>query len=287
MIKRLGNLIIGFLHLLTGALEERNPDVLLGLEQENLRKQLGNYNRGLSTHASLCERLNTQVKRLENEERSLRVQTTVLVRGGKRPKAGVFALRLQTVERDLRESRAQLARAEEVYRELSRARDQSFKRAQSQIQALRFDLDDLKIRRATTELTEAASGLITQIGGPGDTLQRLQELVENERDRAAGKARIAGDAMASTSFELDEAQQEALAEQALIDFEVSSKKIELEERMLFDRAEESRYSKTNALVPDRRGEIEIATNSGGRKQRGELAADSVKQSGIRSNATRA
>ena len=287
MIKRLGNLIMGFLHLLTGALEERNPDVLLGLEQENLRKQLGNYNRGLSTHASLCERLNTQVKRLENEERSLRVQTTVLVRGGKRQKAGVFALRLQTVERDLRESRAQLARAEEVYRELSRARDQSFKRAQSQIQALRFDLDDLKIRRATTELTEAASGLITQIGGPGDTLKRLQELVENERDRAAGKARIAGDAMASTSFELDEAQQEALAEQALIDFEVSSKKIELEERMLFDRAEESRYSKTNALVPDRRGEIEIATNSGGRKQRGELAADSVKQSGIRSNATRA
>jgi phage shock protein A len=270
MIKRLGNLIMGFLHLLTGALEERNPDVLLGLEQENLRKQLGNYNRGLSTHASLCERLNTQVKRLENEERSLRVQTTVLVRGGKRQKAGLFALRMQAVERDLRESRAQLARAEEVYRELSRARDRSFKRAQSQIQALRFDLDDLKIRRATAEMTEAASGLITQIGGPGDTLKRLQELVENERDRAAGKARIAGDAMVSTSFELDEAQQEALAEQALTDFEVSSKKIELEERMLFDRAEESRYSKTNALAPDRRGEIEIATNSEGEKAKGRI-----------------
>ncbi len=227
MIKRLGNLITGFLHLLTAALEERNPDVLLALEQENLRKQLGNYNRGLSTHASLCERLNTQVKRLENEERSLRVQTTVLVRGGKRQKAGGFALRLQTVERDLRESRAQLARAEEVYRELSRARDRSFKGAQSQIQALRFDLDDLKIRRATAELTEAASGLITQIGGSGDTLKRLQELVENERDRAAGKARIAGDAMASTSFQLDEAQQEVLAEQALTDFERNRNSYEL------------------------------------------------------------
>jgi phage shock protein A len=270
MIKRLRNLIMGFLHLFTAALEERNPEVLLGLEQENLRKQLGNYNRGLSMHACLCERLNTQVKRLENEERSLRVQTTALVRGGKRQKAGVFALRLQTVERDLQESRAQLTRAEEVYRELTKARDRSFKRAQSQIQALRFDLDDLKIRRATAELAEAASGMITQIGGSGDTLKRLQELVENERDRAAGKARISGDAMDSTSFELDKAQQEALVEQALTDFEVSSEGIELEERMLFDRAGESCYSKTNALVPDRRGKIEIATNSEGKKAKGKI-----------------
>jgi phage shock protein A len=146
-----------------------------------------------------------------------------------------------------------LARAEEVYRELSRARDQSFKRAQTQIQALRFELDDLKIKRATAELTEAASGLITQIGGPGDTLKRLQELVENERDRAAGIARIAGDAMDSTRFELIEAEQEALAEQALTDFEVSSRGVESEERMLFGRAEESYYSKTNSPVPDRRG----------------------------------
>jgi phage shock protein A len=269
MIRRLGNLIMGFLRLFTAALEERNPEALLGLEQENLRKQLGNYNRGLLTHAGLCERVSTQVKRLEDEERSLRVQTAALVRGGKRQKAGMFALRLQTVERDLLGSRAQLARAEEVYRELSRARDQSFKRAQSQIQALRFELDDLKIRRATADLNEAASGLITQIGGPGGTLKRLQELVENERDRAAGKARIAGGAMDSTRFELDEAEQEALAEQALADFEISFKGLESEERMLFGRAEERCYSKTNSLVPDRREKIEIAMNSEGEKSKKE------------------
>jgi phage shock protein A len=279
MIKRLGNLIVGFLNLFTTALEERNPEVLLGLEQENLRKQLGNYNRGLSTHAGLCERLSTQVKRLEYEERSLRAQTTVLMRGGRRQKAGALALRLQTVERDLQGSRTQLARAEEIYRELSRARDQSFKTAQTQIQALRFELDDLKIRRATAELTEAASGLITQMGGHGDTLKRLQEMVEHERDRAAGKARIAGDAMESASSELDEAQQEALAEQALTDFEISCKGIELEEVKLFDRPEESCYLKTNNLVTDRRARIEIAADSEREKQRPELAANSAKQSG--------
>jgi hypothetical protein len=70
MIKRLGNLIMGFLHLFTSALEKRNPEVLLELEQENLRKQIGKYNLGLSAHAGLRERLIRQVKRLENEERS-------------------------------------------------------------------------------------------------------------------------------------------------------------------------------------------------------------------------
>jgi phage shock protein A len=279
MIKRFGNLIMGFLNLFATALEERNPEVLLGLEQENLRKQLGNYNRGLSTHAGLCERLSTQVKRLEYEERSLRAQTTVLVREGRRQKAAASALRLQTVERDLQGTRIRLARAEEIYRELSRARDQSFKKAQTQIQALRFELDDLKIRRATAELTEAASGLITQMGGHGDTLKRLQELVERERDKAAGKARIAGDAMESASSELDEAQREALAEQALTDFEASCKGIESEEGMLFDRLEESCYLKSNSLVIERPAGIEIATNSEGEKQRPELAANGTKQSG--------
>jgi phage shock protein A len=279
MIKRLGNLIMGFLHLFTSALEKRNPEVLLELEQENLRKQLGNYNHSLAGHAGLCERLSTQVKRLESEERSLRAQTTVLSRGGKRQTAGTFALRLQIVERDLRGSRTQLARAEEVYHELSRARDLAFKKAQAQIQALRFELDDLKIKRATAELTEAASGLITQIGGHGDTLKRLQELVEHERDRAAGKARIAGDAMDATSSELDEAEQEALAEQALSEFEASFPGIEAEGQKSFDRADESRGLKATNSFPDRRTRIELMPNSEGEKQRGELASNGTKQSG--------
>jgi phage shock protein A len=277
MIKRLGNLIMGFLHLFTTALEKRNPEVLLALEQENLRKQIGNYNLGLSTHAGLCERLVTQVKRLENEERSVRAQTTALLRRGKRQSAGAFALRLQNVERDLQGSRTQFARAEEVYRELIRARDLACKKAQSQIQALRFELDDLKIRRATAELTEAASGMITQIGGPGDTLKRLQELVEHEREKAAGKARVAGDAMDSTSSELDEAQQEALGEQALTNFE-ASQEIESEGRQLFDRSDESRHWKTAHPAPDRRTKIERVTNSEGEKARGEPAANGAQQS---------
>jgi len=60
--------------------------------------------------------------------------------------------------------------------------------------------------------------MIGQIGAGGDTLNRLQEIVESERQRAAGRARVARDSMNMSEVELKEAEQKALANQALADF---------------------------------------------------------------------
>ena len=168
MFKRIGNLIQGFFGLFVGGLEKRNPEALLEVERENLRKQIGQYNQGLAAHAGLCERLITQVKKLELEERELRAKTTAFLRSDNRDAAGQTALRLQTIQRELTEDRTQLEQAETTYRELIRARDVAIKNAQSKIEALRFGLDDLKIKKATAELTQMASGMITQIGGSGE-----------------------------------------------------------------------------------------------------------------------
>jgi phage shock protein A len=94
----------------------------------------------------------------------------------------------------------------------------SIPRNQTKIEALRFSLDDLKIKKATAELTQMASGMVTQIGGAGDTLERLQHMVEEEREVAAGKARVARDSLDTTGLHLKEAEQKALEEQALADF---------------------------------------------------------------------
>jgi phage shock protein A len=218
MFKRIGNLIQGFFGLFVGGLEKRNPEALLEVERENLRKQIGQYNQGLAAHAGLCERLITQVKKLEVEERELRAKTTAFLRSDNRDAAGQTALRLQTIQRELTEDRTQLEQAETTYRELIRARDVAIKNAQSKIEALRFSLDDLKIKKATAELTQMASGMITQIGGSGDTLQRLQSMVEEERERAAGAARVARDTLDTSGVALKEAEHKALEEQALADF---------------------------------------------------------------------
>jgi len=218
MFKRIGNLIQGFFGLFVGGLEKRNPEALLEVERENLRKQIGQYNQGLAAHAGLCERLITQVKKLDLEERELRAKTTAFLRSDNRDAAGQTALRLQTIQRELTEDRTQLEQAETTYRELIRARDVAIKNAQSKIEALRFSLDDLKIKKATAELTQMASGMITQIGGSGDTLQRLQSMVEEERQRAAGAARVARDTLDTSGVALKEAEHKALEEQALADF---------------------------------------------------------------------
>src|SRR6516162_1286147 len=118
MFQRLANLVRGFFSLFVSGLERQNPEALLEVEQENLRKQIGQYNQGLATHAGLCERLISQVRQLENEQRDLRARTTANLRAGNRDAAGQLALRLQTIERELEENRNQLQQAETTYKEL-------------------------------------------------------------------------------------------------------------------------------------------------------------------------
>ena len=218
MFQRLVNLIRGFFGLFISGLERQNPEALLEVETENLRKQIAQYNQGLASHAGLCERLMSQVKKLEAEERDLRAKTSANLRAGNRDAAGQYALRLQTVQRELGENRTQLEQAETTYKDLLKARDVAVNSARAKIESLRSSISDMKMKRAMAELTEMASGMISSIGGSGDTLDRLQTMVEEERTKAAGRARVARDSMDMSGIQLKEAEQNALAEQALADF---------------------------------------------------------------------
>src|SRR5437588_3788011 len=103
MFQRLSNLVRGFFSLFISGLERQNPEALLEVEQENLRKQVAQYNQGLASHAGLCERLMAQVKKQEAEQRDLRARTSAQLRAGNRDAAAQYALRLQTLERELEE----------------------------------------------------------------------------------------------------------------------------------------------------------------------------------------
>jgi phage shock protein A len=218
MFERLANLIRGFFGLFISGLEKQNPEALLEVETENLRKQISQYNQGLASHAGLCESLMSQIKKLELEQRDLRAKATANLRAGNRTAAGQYALRLQTVDRELEENRKQLEQAETTYKDLLKARDVAVSSARAKIESLRSSISDLKMKRAMAELTEMASGMIGTIGGSGDTLDRLQTMVEEERTKAAGRARVARDSLDMSGVQLKEAEQNALADQALADF---------------------------------------------------------------------
>lgn len=218
MFARLSNLFRGFLSIFIKDLERKNPEALLELEQENLRKQIGNYNQGLAAHAGLAERLMGQVRRLEAEEQELRARTTAHLRAGNQAAAGQHALRLQTVTRELAENRRQLADAEETYKNLVKARDVAVNAARAKIESLKGAINDMRMKKAMADMNEMAAGMIGEIGGSGDTLNRLHEMVEEERTKAAGRARVAKDSLDMGQIHIQESEQQALADQALADF---------------------------------------------------------------------
>jgi phage shock protein A len=218
MFHRIANLFRGFFGLAVSGVERRNPEALLEVESENLRKQMASYNQGLISHAALCERLMTQVKKLEAEQADIRAKAAAHLRIGNRDAAAQYALRLQMVERELGENRKQLEHAETTYTELVRARDVAVANAKAKIDAIKTDINDLKTKRALAELTETASGMVTRIGGSGDTLDRLQTMIDDERSKAAGRVRVAQSSLDTSGIQVKENEQKALADQALADF---------------------------------------------------------------------
>jgi len=218
MWQRLVNLFRGFIGLFISGLERQNPRALIEVEKENLRKQIARFNDNLATHAGFCERLMRQVKNLEAQERDLAAKAAANLKVGNRNAAGQYALQLKTVKEQLEENRQQLVAAEETYKKLVQARDVAVRDAQAKIESLKRLLSETEMFEAQAELQEMANGMISSIGGAGDTLNRVEEYLTERRDKAAGRARVAASTIDASKVELMEAEQQALADQALAEF---------------------------------------------------------------------
>ena len=217
MFKRIGNLVKGFFGLFIKKVERANPEALLEVEKENLRKMIADYNKGLASHAGLTERLLTQVRKLQKEETQLKAKASANLKAGNKKLAGQYAFRLQTVRRELEENRAQAEEAETTYKELVHARDVSVKAAREKINEIAHGINDAKVKKAMADLNEMATGMISEIGGSGDTLNRLHEMVEEERTNAAGRLRVAQDSIDTTEIKSLADEQNAMEEMALAD----------------------------------------------------------------------
>jgi len=218
MWARISNLFKGFLSLFISGLEKQNPRALIEAEKENLRKQIARFNESLATHAGFCERLMRQIKNLESMERDLAAKAAANLKVGNRAAAGQYALQLKTVKEQLEENRTQLKAAEETYQKLVKSRDVAVSEAQAKIESLKRLLTETEMLEAQAELQEMAQGMISSIGGSGDTVARVEEYLTERRDQAAGRARVASSSIDSSKVELMEAEQQALADQALTEF---------------------------------------------------------------------
>ena len=215
---RTWNLFQGLASRLLSFFERRNPEALLELEKENLRKLMGRFNEGLISHAALSERLMRQVTGGEIEQLQLTAKIQAHMKADNRKAAAGHALRLKQVEARLAEDRKQLEAAEETYHKLVRTRDAAVAEARNKIEQVRRQIGDLKVKRAVADLESMAAAMVSDLGGAGDSLNRLQDMVEDEREKAAAHARVAGGSVDASDLAIEEAEQDALAEQALEEF---------------------------------------------------------------------
>ncbi|MFZ0429002.1 MAG: PspA/IM30 family protein [Acidobacteriota bacterium] len=218
MLNRIANLFRGFLSLFISGIEKANPRALIEAEKENLRKQIARFNDNLANHAGFVERLMRQVKNLETQERELAGKAAANLKAGNREIAGQYALQLRTVKEQLEENRQQLEAAEQTYQKLVKTRDVAIKEARQKIESLKRMISETELMEAQAELQEMAQGMITSIGGSGDTIARVEEYLTERRDKAAGRARVASSSIDVSGVELQEAEQKAMADQALTEF---------------------------------------------------------------------
>ncbi|MBN2054177.1 PspA/IM30 family protein [bacterium] len=218
MFKRLANLIKGFIGMFVSGLERSNPRALIEAEKENLRNQISRFNKNLTDHRAFVERLLRQIKNLENQESDYSRKVMAYLKVNNRATAGQFALHLKTVKEQLEENRQQLVEAEKTYKELIRARDVSVKEAERKIDSLKRMISEAEMMEAQAELQEMASGMISSIGGSGDTLDRVEEYITERRDKAAARAKVAADSLDTSDVQLKEAEMEVMGEQALLEF---------------------------------------------------------------------
>lgn len=221
MWRRISTLFKGFFSLFISGIERENPRVLIEAEKENLRKQIARFNDNLATHAGFVERLMRQIKSLEAKEKELTARIAANIKVGNRAIAGQMALELQTVKQQLEENRQQLVESEATFKKLVKTRDVAVQEAQAKIEKLKRLMSETEMMEAQAELQEMAKGMITQIGGSGDTLNRVEEYLNERRDKAAGRARVASTSIDIKEVELKEEEQKALAEQALVEFEAA------------------------------------------------------------------
>jgi hypothetical protein len=220
--KRLANLWCAVVGQSVSELETQNAEALLDFEREALHQKVQQYNRGLAGHAALCERLKVEVVRLERERALLQPKLQARLSAGDRAGAGRHALRLQQIASELQTNTQQLEESEAMYRELVRSREVAMRAAHDKLNQLRGSITALRAQQALADLSEMAAGMHGSIGLSDADVERLRQRVDDKRHQAAGRVRVARDCIDTSAVDATQAEQEALAELALREYEAHS-----------------------------------------------------------------
>jgi phage shock protein A len=218
MFARIGRLFRGFLGLFISGIEEANPEALMEAARQEFRGRMAQYNLALAKMAGVAERLKSQVNAKAARATDLERRILANHRAGNMELAGTLARELQELKADLQIDSQELKETEEAYDANLRQAKVAQREFEDKVRRLEKQLSQVKIKEAQAEAASALSSVAFKVGDLGDTMKRVDEVLQKRYEVSAGKARLAKDMVDMETVQEKENERKALEQVALAEF---------------------------------------------------------------------
>ena len=218
MFARIGRLFRGFLGLFISGIEEANPEALMEAARQEFRGRMTQYNLALAKMAGVAERLKSQVNAKATRAQELERRILANHRAGNMDLAGTLARELQELKTDLQADTQELKDTEEAYDANLRQAKVAQREFEDKVRRLEKQLSQVKIKEAQAEAASALSSVAFKVGDLGDTMKRVDEVLQKRYEVSAGKARLAKDMVDMETVQEKENERKALEQVALAEF---------------------------------------------------------------------
>jgi phage shock protein A len=218
MFSRIGRLFRGFVSLFVSGLEEANPEALMEAARQEFRDRMAQYNLALARMGGVAERLKSQVN--GKMARAVDLERRILAnhRAGNMELAGTLARELQELKADLETDTQELKETEDAYQANLRQAKLAQREFEDKVRRLDKQLSQVKIKEAQAEAAAALSNVAFKAGDLGDTMKRVDEILQKRYEVSAGKARLAKDMVDMDAITEKENERKALEQVALAEF---------------------------------------------------------------------
>jgi phage shock protein A len=218
MFSRIGRLVRGFLSLFISGLEEANPEALMEAARQEFRDRMAQYNLALARMGGVAERLKSQVNGKMTRAQELERRILANHRAGNMELAGTLARELQELKADLSTDTQELKETEDAYQANLRQAKLAQREFEDKVRKLDKQLSQVKIKEAQAEAAAALSSVAFKAGDLGDTMKRVDEILQKRYEVSAGKARLAKDLVDMDAINEKEGERKALEQVALAEF---------------------------------------------------------------------
>jgi phage shock protein A len=196
-----------------------DPIAQMQYEYDSAVEQLKSGREGLEQYRALVERVSRQVAAEQQHVTMLEAKIKSYLQAGERDTAAKFALELQKAKQELAENQAQLKMHEDAYNNnVTKIKHATKKLGEVKAKIQKYDAE-LKMSRAEAEMAKLATSfdfnVTTDFG-------QIEEVIQDKIGLNRAKARVAADLSSEGLVDIkrEEAVEQAMADQALRDFEV-------------------------------------------------------------------